>query len=160
MNMQTFGDEQQSVYNDGEREGSQRQREGVRSRHYSRKFRVIGIMFWAFPYLLWQAFGHISGFFVGVALAVILTWMLYGLFRQESDIAPYARPQPLRAVEWAPKEQREEAKLYQRGYRGSMEVDHGEQQSYQAKKLQPQYEEMQVLYPQEIPPLRSRQEVG
>jgi hypothetical protein len=41
-------------------------------------------MFWAFPYLLWQAFGDWSGFLVGVIVAVILTWMLNDLFCVDS----------------------------------------------------------------------------
>jgi hypothetical protein len=28
-------------------------------RHPSRNFRIIGVLFWAFPWLLWQASGHI-----------------------------------------------------------------------------------------------------
>ncbi|MEO7022263.1 MAG: hypothetical protein ABI234_19100, partial [Ktedonobacteraceae bacterium] len=51
------------------------------SHHPNRNYHIISVMFWAFPYLLWQAFGHISGFFVGVLLAVILTTMFNGLFR-------------------------------------------------------------------------------
>lgn len=50
--------------------------------HLSRNYRIISVMFWSFPYLLWQAFGHWSGFIVGVIVAVILTAMLNGLFRE------------------------------------------------------------------------------
>ena len=45
-----------------------------------RNYRIISVMFWAFPYLLWQAFGHWSGFVVGVIVAIMLTVMLNDLF--------------------------------------------------------------------------------
>ena len=48
--------------------------------HFNRNYRIISVMFWAFPYLLWQAFGHWSGFFIGVIVAIILTAMLNDLF--------------------------------------------------------------------------------
>ncbi|HZO71585.1 MAG TPA: hypothetical protein VFB60_05240 [Ktedonobacteraceae bacterium] len=44
--------------------------------HHCRNYHIIRVMLWSFPYLLWQAFGHWSGFFVGVIVAVILTAML------------------------------------------------------------------------------------
>lgn len=44
--------------------------------NHSRNYHIIRVMLWSFPYLLWQAFGHWSGFFVGVIVAVILTTML------------------------------------------------------------------------------------
>lgn len=49
-------------------------------RHQYRNYRIIGVMLWSFPYLLWQTFGNISGFFIGVILAVILTQMLNDLY--------------------------------------------------------------------------------
>ena len=48
--------------------------------HLIRNYRIMSVMFWSFPYLLWQAFGHWSGFLVGVIVAVILTTMLNDLF--------------------------------------------------------------------------------
>lgn len=52
--------------------------------HLSRNYRIISVMFWSFPYLLWQAFGHWSGFFIGVIVAVILTALLDDLFRGDN----------------------------------------------------------------------------
>ena len=49
------------------------------SHHLLRNYRIISVMFWAFPYLIWQAFGHWSGFVVGVIVAVFLTVMLNDL---------------------------------------------------------------------------------
>ncbi len=48
--------------------------------HFSRNYHIIRVMFWSFPYLLWQAFGHWSGFLAGVIVAVMLTAMLDDLF--------------------------------------------------------------------------------
>ena len=48
--------------------------------HLSRNYRIICVMLWSFPYLLWQAFGHWSGFVVGVLVAIILTTLLDDLF--------------------------------------------------------------------------------
>ena len=48
--------------------------------HLSRNYRIISVMLWSFPYLLWQAFNHWSGFLVGVLVSVILTMMLDDLF--------------------------------------------------------------------------------
>ncbi len=49
--------------------------------HYQvRNFWIIRVMFWSFPYLLWQAFNHWSGFVVGVIIAIVLTTMLNSLF--------------------------------------------------------------------------------
>ena len=126
--------------------------------HHYRNFRIISVMFWSFPYLLWQTFGNISGFFVGVLLAVILTRMFNDLFRQGNwNTAPYTCYSPLQKAEPQPRHQeayRKESEPYQAGYRAEMEPHRGEErQSYQARELQPEYEEMLVLYPQEIPPL-------
>lgn len=71
-------------------------------RHHSFNYRFISGMFWAFPYLLWQAFGNISGFFVGVMLALILTVMFQSFvhhsYRQstlsrQKSLQTTARPQ-------------------------------------------------------------------
>ena len=123
-------------------------------RHY-RNFRFIGIMFWAFPYLLWQAFGHFSGFFVGLLLAVILTMMLNNLFRQsnwntsQQPVQIEARPQRYQqAYQW-------DAEPYQRGYRAEMQPPREEQQPHQMSEQQTPYEEMQVEYP-EMPPMEQQ----
>lgn len=123
-------------------------------RHY-RNFRFIGIMFWAFPYLLWQAFGHFSGFFVGLLLAVILTMMLNNLFRQsnwntsQQPVQIETRPQRYQqAYQW-------DAEPYQRGYRAEIQPPREEQQPHQMSEQQTPYEEMQVEYP-EMPPMEQQ----
>lgn len=95
-------------------------------RHYlSRNYRIISVMFWSFPYLLWQAFGHWSGFLVGVIVAVILTAMLNGLFHVGNwNTASSAGRQYLQTA--GP-------------------------QLYQAEARQLEYEEMEVPYPQMSP---------
>jgi len=125
--------------------------------HY-KNYRFIGVMFWAFPYLLWQTFGHISGFFVGLLLAVILTAMFNNLFRQNNW---NTSRQPVRTIEPQRQYQEEyqwDAEPYQRGYRAESEPYRGEQLD-QPKEQQPQqqaqYDEMQVQYP-EIPPMEQR----
>lgn len=120
-----------------------------------RNFRFIGVMFWAFPYLLWQAFGHFSGFFVGLVLAIILTLMLNNLLRQGNW---NMRQQPVRIDEQQrpyQEEYRWDTEPYQRGYRAETEPYHGEEQPYQPERHQPQYDEMQVQYP-EMPPMEQR----
>jgi hypothetical protein len=117
--------------------------------HY-RNFRLIGVMFWAFPYLLWQTFGHISGLFVGILLAVFLTMMMNNLFRQNNaniiqQPIPTTEPQQL-----YPQEYQWNAEPYQSGYRA--EPYHEKQQPNQPEKQQPPYDEIQVQYP-EIPPM-------
>lgn len=52
--------------------------------HRLTKYRIVGVMLWSFPYLLWQAFGHWSGFLVGLILSIILTFMLRDLFYTEN----------------------------------------------------------------------------
>ena len=124
-------------------------------RHHYRNFRLIGVMFWAFPYLLWQAFGHFSGFFVGLLLAVILTLMLNNLFRQNNWSLSR---QPVRTVEPQPRYQEEnqwDAEPYQRGYRAEPERYRREQQPSQTTEQQTPYEEMQVEYP-EMPPMEQQ----
>ena len=117
----------------------------------SRNYRIIRVMTWSFPYLLWQAFGHWSGFLVGVIVAVMLTAMLDDLFCVDNlDTASSVRRQSLQAAESQPR--RQEAEAYQRGYRAEAESYRASPHPYQVGKLQPQYEEMQVLYPQEEKP--------
>jgi hypothetical protein len=53
--------------------------------HFSRNYRIIRVMFWSFPYLLWQAFGHWSGFFIGVIVAIILTSMFDDLIWKDNQ---------------------------------------------------------------------------
>src|SRR5579872_239310 len=103
--------------------------------HLSRNYRIISVMFWAFPYLLWQAFGHWSGFLVGVLVAVILTTMFNGLFRAGNwNTVSSARQPSLEAAE--PQSQRQEAELYQRGYRAEAEPYRAEPHLYPAGNLQ------------------------
>lgn len=114
--------------------------------HLSRNYRIISVMSWSFPYLLWQVFGHWSGFLVGVLVAVILTTMLNDLFRVGNwNTASSARRRSLQTAE--PQPRRQEAEAYQRGYQAEAEPH-----LYLAEALQPQYEEMQMLYPQ-MPPM-------
>jgi len=124
-------------------------------RHHYRNFRFIGVMFWAFPYLLWQAFGHYSGFFVGLLLAVILTLMLNNLFRQGSW---NMSQQPARIDEQQRRYEEEyqrDAEPYHRGYRAETEPYRREQQPSQTNEQQTPYEEMQVEYP-EMPPMEQQ----
>ena len=119
--------------------------------HRLRNYRIIRVMLWAFPYLLWQAFGHWSGFFVGVIVAVVLTAMLTSLIHTSEENANFAtRQQAFQATE--PQPQYQEAEVYQHGYRAETEPYRAEPCLYLTGKLQPQYEEMQVFYPQEIMP--------
>lgn len=123
-------------------------------RHRSLNYRFISVIFWAFPYLLWQAFGHISGFFVGVLLAVILTAMFNNLFQRGNwNSTPSSRQQSLPIVESQPHSQEEELRPYQSGYQAEVKPYRAEQGLYQAEQFQPQYEEMLVQYPQEMPPI-------
>ncbi|MGH2496885.1 MAG: hypothetical protein ACRDIV_19450 [Ktedonobacteraceae bacterium] len=123
----------------------------------SKNYRFISIMFWAFPYLLWQTFGHISGFFVGLLLAVILTAMFNNLFRQKNWNTS-RQPVQIDEQQQRYQEQQEyqwDVEPYQRGYRAESEPYRGEQQPYQASEQQTQHEEMQVEYP-EMPPMEQR----
>src|ERR1700694_2907554 len=96
-------------------------------RHHYRNFRLIGVMFWAFPYLLWQTFGHISGLFVGILLAVFLTMMLNNLFRQNNaNIIQHPTPPP-DPQHRSPQEDKGNGEPYQSGYRA--EPYHEKQQS-------------------------------
>lgn len=110
--------------------------------HFLRNYHIIRVMFWSFPYLLWQAFGHWSGFLVGVIVAVILTMMFNSLFRAGNwDMASSQAAES--------QAQHQEVEAYQRGYRAKAEP-----YAHLTGELQPQYEEMQVLYPQEeMPPM-------
>ncbi|MBV9229682.1 MAG: hypothetical protein JOZ18_10250 [Chloroflexi bacterium] len=58
--------------------------------HLSRNYRIISVMLWSFPYLLWQVFGHWSGFLVGVLVSLILTVMLDHLFYAANWNAPFS----------------------------------------------------------------------
>ena len=124
-------------------------------RHHYRNFRFIGVMFWAFPYLLWQSFGHISGFFVGLLLAIILTAMFNNLFRQNNwntNRQPVRINEPQRQYQ---EEYHEEAGPYQRGYRAEPEPYRRIEQPSQTSEQQTPYEEMQVEYP-EMPPMEQQ----
>jgi hypothetical protein len=134
-------------------------------RHRSINYRFVSVMFWAFPYLLWQTFGHISGLFVGVLLAVILTAMFNNLFRRSNwNSTSSSYQQPLQMVEPQPHfqemaeqiSQEEALRPYQDGYQAEMNPYHEEQNPYQTGQFQPQYEEMQVPYPQEMPPIEQQ----
>lgn len=124
-------------------------------RHHHRNFRFIGVMFWAFPYLLWQAFGHFSGFFVGLLLAVILTLMLNNLFRQSNW---NMTQQPVQ-IDQQPQRYQQEYQWddapYQRGYRAQIDPQPEQQQPHQVSEPQTPYEEMQVEYP-EMPPMEQQ----
>jgi hypothetical protein len=133
-------------------------------RHRSLNYRFISVMFWAFPYLLWQAFGNISGFFMGVVLAVVLTTMFNSLFRRGNWNSTAASQQSLPVIESRPRDQQmaerrfqeEVYRPYESGYQAETEPYRGTQTPYQAEQFQPQYEEMQVSYPQEMPPMEQR----
>lgn len=118
-------------------------------RHFSRNYRIISVMFWSFPYLLWQAFGNWSGFLVGVIMAVVLTTMFNGLFHANHGQMAAWQKQP--SVQ--PQDQKEaETETYQRGYRAEEYISREEPPPYQAEAPQSQLEEMQVSYP-ELPPM-------
>jgi hypothetical protein len=121
--------------------------------HLSTNYHIIRVMFWSFPYLLWQAFGHWSGFLVGVIVAVMLTEMLNDLFCVDNwNTASSVRLRSLQMAE--PQPRRQEAEAYQRCYRAEAEPYRASPHPYQVGELQPQYEEIQVLYPQEeMPPM-------
>ena len=124
------------------------------SRHRSLHYRIISVMFWAFPYLLWQAFGHWSGFLVGVIVAVVLTAMFNGLFRGgDWKTASTARRRSLPTAE--PQPRRQEMEPYQRGYRAEEEPDRAAAHLNLAGELQSPYAEMQVPYP-ELPPIEQQ----
>ena len=119
-----------------------------------RNFRFIGVMFWAVPYLLGQTFGHISGFFVGLLLAIILTAMCNNLFRQSNW---NASQQPIRINEQPQRYQQDDQwdeQPYQYGYRAQTIPDR-EEQPHQVNEVQTPYEEMQVDYP-EMPPMEQQ----
>ncbi len=128
--------------------------------HLSRNYRIISIMFWSFPYLLWQAFGHWSGFVVGVLVALILTVLLNSLIQAPNEQrAALADAQAHQFTE-SPQPAQPEMEAYQRGYRAEAgEIYHMEPQTYLEGALQPQYEEMQVPYPQDVmPPMEQKRE--
>ena len=109
--------------------------------HLFRNYRIISVMFWAFPYLLWQASGHWSGFVVGVIVAIILTVMLNDLFYTGcSHSASSVGRRSFQRTKSQPRDESEE----QYCMAGDL--------SY-AGELRSQHEEMQVVYPQEqMPP--------
>lgn len=108
--------------------------------HLIRNYRIISVMFWSFPYLLWQTSGHWSGFLVGVIIAVILSTLLSRLWRTLQVAEPRQRPQAMEAY-WRPHQVESEE------YRARPEPYlEGERQ---------QYEEMQVSYP-EMPPMEQQ----
>lgn len=121
-----------------------------------RNYRIIRVMFWSFPYLLWQAFGHWSGFIVGVIVAVVLTAMLNSLAHAGNwNTASPVRQQSFQTTDAQPQDQ--EAQAYQRGYRAEMQPYRAGSELRQARELQPEYEEMQVSYPQEtMPPMEQQ----
>ena len=110
--------------------------------HLSRNYRIISVMFWSFPYLLWQAFGNWSGFVVGVIVAVILTAMFNGLFRGNNwNMTSSVRRQSLQTTEPQPRsltEGRKEVEPYQRGYRAEEQPYRAEPQPYQTEAIPPQ----------------------
>jgi hypothetical protein len=120
--------------------------------HLSTNYHIIRLMFWSFPYLLWQAFGHWSGFLVGVLMAVMLTAMLNDLFCIDSlDTASSFRRRSLQTIEHQPRCQ--EAETYQCGCQAEAEPYRASTHPYQVREFQHQYEEIQMLYPQEeMPP--------
>lgn len=121
--------------------------------HLSTNYHIIRVMFWSFPYLLWQAFGHWSGFLVGVLVAVTLTAMLDELFCVDNRNTPSSvRRRSLQMAERQPR--RQEAEEHQRYYRAEAEPYRASPHPNQMGELPPQYEEMQALYPQEeMPPM-------
>ena len=109
--------------------------------HLSTNYHVIRVMFWSFPYLLWQAFGHWSGFLVGVLVAVMLTAMLDDLFCVDSlDTASSFRRRSLQAAELQPR--RQEAETYQCGCQVEAEPYRASRHPYQVGEFQHQDEEM------------------
>ncbi|HET8846492.1 MAG TPA: hypothetical protein VFN35_33825 [Ktedonobacteraceae bacterium] len=126
-------------------------------RHPYRNLRIIWIMLWAFPYLIWQGFGHFHGFFIWLLLALALLVILRSLFRTNNhQTIPALSQQPQTTIgeqqyysslekdQW-------EALPYQRGYRADTEFDRASASPYQRGEHQPQYEDMLVQYPQEMP---------
>lgn len=124
--------------------------------HLVRNYRIISVMFWSFPYLLWQAFGNWSGFVVGVLVAVALTAMFNDLFHRGIwHTASSAERRSFQAEEAQPR--RQEAEPYQCGYRAKIEPYRAQTQPTPAGELQPQYEEMQVPYPPvAMPPMEQK----
>lgn len=126
-------------------------------RHFSKSYRIIGIMFWAFPYLLWRVFDNWSGFLVGLIIAVVLTTMFNGLFRTANWHTAASEKQQSSQETERPAQPGEEVEPYQRGYRGEEMPYHAETQADQAEAFQMQYEGMQVPYPEEVmPPMEQK----
>ncbi len=109
--------------------------------HLFRNYRIISVMFWAFPYLLWQAFGHWSGFAIGVIVAIVLTMMLNDLFYAGCS-------HTLSATSWRPFQR---AKNQPRDENEEQYCTEGH--LYCTGEHQPQHEEIKKLYPRaEMPP--------
>lgn len=131
-------------------------KENMMRRHFSRNYRIISVMFWAFPYLLWQAFGNWSGFVVGVIVPVALTAMFNSLFRTVNWHTAASEKQQSSQEAEAQARSDENVEPYQRGYRGEEMPYHAETQA-DAETLQTRYEEMQVPYPEEVmPPMEQK----
>ena len=125
-------------------------------RQRSFNYGLIRVMFWAFPYLLWQAFGNPSGFVVGVIVALVLTTMFTNLLRRErTSPTPVVPPQQL-SIDEPHTSSHEEYRPYTSGYQAETVTYHAEEPLYHVEKLQAQYEEMQISYPQEIPPMKQQ----
>ncbi len=128
--------------------------------HRSLYYTIIRVMLWAFPYLLWQTFGHWSGFFVGVLVSVILTAMFNSLVHMSNRRnAPSVTQQlPVQKEERQSQEEyRQQVEPYERGYQAEERPYSTERQPYQESINRPQYEEVQVSYPEEtLPPIEQR----
>ena len=119
-----------------------------------RNFRFVGILFWVLPYLLWQGFGHFSGLFAGLLLAIILTLMLNG-FSRASNWNTTRQPVPVDQQQQPYQQEYSwDTEPYQHGYRPQAQPDR-EEQPHQVSELQPAQEEMQLDYP-EIPPMEQQ----
>ena len=128
--------------------------------HRSLYYTIIRVMLWAFPYLLWQAFGHWSGFFVGVLVSVILTAMFNSLIHMSNrrNVSSTAHLSSLQNEEQQSQEEyRKKVESYQRGYQAEEPPYSAKQEVFQTELAQPEYEEMQVSYPQDtLPPIEQR----
>lgn len=122
--------------------------------HRTKSYIFIVVMFSAFPYLLWQAFGNGIGFLVGVLLTFILVRMMGNLFRQNGRSAAVSIDQRSSQRPLVQEEERAR-EPYQQGYRA--QPYRAEQPQSQTWESQSQYEEMQVPYPQqELPPMEQQ----
>lgn len=114
----------------------------------SSNYRIIHVMLWSFPYLLWRAFDHWSGFFIGVLVSIMLTALLSSLFSGDRWKTVTSTRQ--RSWQITPLPRDEEAEVYQQGYRAETAFSHARLHLYlMEEELQSQYEDMLVPYPQE-----------